>query len=44
MLFVTDYAENAVLGSGQLGPDMAALTRPFAIEAMVTRIRTMMER
>jgi len=43
VLFVTGYAENAVIGSGHLAPGMAVLTKPFAIETMATRIRSMAE-
>nr|WP_313900873.1 PAS domain-containing protein [Methylobacterium sp. J-026] len=43
VLFITGYAENAVLGPGQLGPGMAVLTKPFAMEAMATRIREIIE-
>jgi len=44
VLFITGYAENAVLGNGHLEPGMAVLTKPFAIDAMATRIRQMIER
>ena len=43
VLFITGYAENAVLGNGQLAPGMAVLTKPFAIDAMAARIRSMIE-
>lgn len=43
VLFITRYAENAVLGNGHLAPGMAVLTKPFPIEAMATRIRAMIE-
>ena len=43
VLFITGYAENAVLGNGQLAPGMAVLTKPFAIEKMAARIRSMIE-
>ena len=42
VLFITGYAENAVLGNGHLEPGMAVLTKPFAVEAMATRIRSIM--
>ncbi len=41
VLFITGYAENAILGGGQLAPGMAVLTKPFAIETMAARIRAM---
>jgi PAS domain S-box-containing protein len=43
VLFITGYAENAVVGHGHLEPGMALLTKPFAVETMVTRIRSMIE-
>ncbi len=43
VLFVTGYAENAVLGNGHLAPGMAVLTKPFPIETMAARIRSMIE-
>ncbi len=41
VLFITGYAENALVGNGHLKPGMAVLTKPFAIEAMAARIREM---
>jgi PAS domain S-box-containing protein len=43
VLFVTGYAETAVLNNGDLEPWMAVLTKPFSIEAMAERIRSMTE-
>ena len=43
VLFITGYAENAILGNGQLAPGMAVLTKPFPIESMAARIRSMIE-
>jgi CheY-like chemotaxis protein len=43
VLFITGYAENAAVGNGQLAPGMAVLTKPFPVEAMATRIRSMLE-
>lgn len=43
VLFITGYAENALLGNGQLERGMAVLTKPFAIEALAARIREMIE-
>ena len=43
VLFITGYAENAVLGNGHLAPGMAVLTKPFPIETMAARIRAMVE-
>lgn len=41
VLFVTGYAENAVLSHGHLDPGMQVITKPFTIEAMATRVREM---
>jgi PAS domain S-box-containing protein len=43
VLFMTGYAENAALASGFLEPGMEMITKPFAMEALATRIRTMIE-
>ena len=43
VLFITGYAENAVLGNGHLAPGMAVMTKPFAMDAMTDRIRSMIE-
>ena len=42
VLFITGYAENAILGHGHLAPGMAVLTKPFAVESMAARIRSML--
>ena len=39
VLFVTGYAENAVLGSGKLGHGMHVLTKPFSVEILAQRVR-----
>ena len=39
VLFITGYAENAVLSQGHLEPGMHVLTKPFAMEALASRIR-----
>jgi hypothetical protein len=41
VLFMTGYAENAVIGAGLLQPGMAMVSKPFAMEALATRIREM---
>jgi PAS domain S-box-containing protein len=43
VLFITGYAENAAVGNGQLAPGMAVLTKPFPMETMAARIRSMIE-
>ena len=44
VLFITGYAENAVIGNGHLEPGMQVITKPFAMGAIGTRIRDMIER
>ncbi|WP_237479508.1 PAS domain-containing protein [Lichenibacterium dinghuense] len=39
VLFITGYAENAVVGGGHLEPGMEVLTKPFAIDDLAGRIR-----
>lgn len=43
VLFITGYAENAAVGNGQLAPGMAVMTKPFPMDAMAARIRSMIE-
>ncbi|WP_257168312.1 PAS domain-containing protein [Bradyrhizobium sp. SRS-191] len=43
VLFITGYAENAILNSGQLAPGMQVLTKPFDVEALAGRVREMIE-
>lgn len=38
VLFITGYAETAVMGSGQLEPGMRIVTKPFTIETLAARI------
>lgn len=42
VLFITGYAENAVLNHGHLDPGMQVITKPFAMEVLATRIKTML--
>lgn len=42
VLFITGYAENAVIGEGQLRPGMHVLTKPFAIEKLACRIKNIL--
>jgi len=44
VLFITGYAENAVLGNGYLGPGMQVLTKPFVMEALASRIKDLIGR
>jgi PAS domain S-box-containing protein len=39
VLFMTGYAENAVVGNGRLAAGMHVLTKPFAMETLASRIR-----
>jgi signal transduction histidine kinase len=42
VLFITGYAENAVVGNGHLEPGMQVLAKPFPMEAPVSRIKDLM--
>ncbi len=44
VLFITGYAENAVVGNGHLDPGMQVLTKPFAIDALASRIKEFMNK
>ena len=39
ILFITGYAENAVVGNGHLEPGMHVMTKPFPMEALANRIK-----
>ncbi len=39
ILFITGYAENAVIGNGHLKPGMHVVTKPFALEEFADRVR-----
>jgi CheY-like chemotaxis protein len=39
VLFITGYAENAVVGNGQLEPGMQVMIKPFGMEMLATRIK-----
>ena len=39
VLFITGYAENAVVGHGHLDPGMHVISKPFAPDALATRIK-----
>ena len=38
VLFITGYAENAVLNHGHIEPGMEVLTKPFAVEELALRV------
>jgi PAS domain S-box-containing protein len=44
VLFVTGYAENAILRGDFLDPGMDKLTKPFALDALGAKVRMMIER
>ena len=39
VLFITGYAENAVLSHGHLEPATHVMTKPFAMQALVSRVK-----
>jgi signal transduction histidine kinase len=41
-LFITGYAENAVIGEGQLQPGMQVLSKPFAVDTLGSRVRELL--
>jgi CheY-like chemotaxis protein len=41
-LFITGYAEHAVIGEGQLQPGMQVLTKPFAVDSLGGRVRELL--
>jgi PAS domain S-box-containing protein len=44
ILFITGYAENAVVGNGHLESGMHVLTKPFAMDVLADRIRMLVGR
>jgi hypothetical protein len=44
VLFITGYAENAVVGNGHLDAGMQVMTKPFAMAALGDKVREMIER
>ncbi|MCF9005335.1 PAS domain S-box protein [Pseudomonas syringae] len=43
-LFITGYAENALLEDNQLDPGMSVMTKPFAVDTLVARIQELLAR
>jgi CheY-like chemotaxis protein len=43
VLFITGYAENAVINHGHLEPGMEIMTKPFQMDALGIKIRKMIE-
>ncbi|HEV7255271.1 MAG TPA: PAS domain-containing protein [Mesorhizobium sp.] len=44
VLFMTGYAENAAINSGFLEPGMELITKPFAVDALASRIRAIIQK
>ncbi|WP_161993712.1 response regulator [Muricoccus nepalensis] len=42
VLFITGYAENAAVGNGLLAPGMQVMTKPFAMDVLAAKIRSML--
>ena len=43
VLFMTGYAENAAFGAGHLEPGMQMITKPFPVEGLASKIRSIIE-
>jgi len=43
VLFITGYAENAVVGNGHLDPGMEVITKPFGMANLGAKIRSLIE-
>ena len=43
VLFITGYAENAVVGNGHLDPGMEVMTKPFTLDALAVRVQQMVD-
>ena len=42
VLFITGYAHNAAIGNGVLDPGMEMIGKPFALDALAQKIRSML--
>ena len=42
MLFITGYAHNAAIGNGLLEAGMEMIGKPFALEALAQKVRSML--
>lgn len=43
VVFITGYAEHAVIGSGPLEPGMQIMTKPFSLDAFLAKVSGMLE-
>jgi CheY-like chemotaxis protein len=43
VLFITGFAENAVIGNAHLTPGMAVITKPFVLTALSKKVRDLIE-
>ncbi len=44
VLFITGYAENAVVANGYLDPTMHVITKPFQTAILANKVREMLDR
>ncbi len=44
VLFITGYAHNAAVGNGVLEPGTEMMTKPFAMDALADKIRSMIDK
>jgi CheY-like chemotaxis protein len=44
VLFITGYAQNAAITNGHLDPHMQVMSKPFSMEKLAARIRSIIER
>ena len=44
VLFITGFAEKAVLSHGHIEAGMSVLTKPFAMEALASRVKGLLDR
>ena len=43
VLFITGYAENAAIGNGRLAAGMEVMTKPFAVDALASKIKGLID-
>ena len=43
VIYTTGYTRNAVVHNGTLDPDVELISKPFTIEELATRVRTVLE-